>query len=209
MTTTVLGIPEIASTDLVQNGPTQIDAALNFIDALLPHLVTTLPGSPLDGQLIDYVADATNGVVWRFRYRAASSSAHKWEFAGGSDLGAPSQGIGLITTNATADVALTGGPTVAAPFAGDYEVFSVTNMFANTCSSPFTMFVSIGLNGVSTGVALNEISAPVIFAGGYHVGRGEVSIPAGGVVSIMVHNSSAESATYNAGKLWIRPVRIG
>jgi hypothetical protein len=49
-------------------------------------LVTSLPSSPVDGQVIDYVADATNGVVWRFRYRSASASAYKWEFIGGGNL---------------------------------------------------------------------------------------------------------------------------
>jgi hypothetical protein len=79
--------------------------------------VTSLPGSPVDGQVIDYLADATNGVVWRLRYRTASASTYKWEYVGGA---------GLYATVATvigtpAGVAAT--PAIAVPLAGEYEAW--------------------------------------------------------------------------------------
>jgi hypothetical protein len=39
--------------------------------------------APQDGDEVYYAADATNGVIWHLRYRAASSSSYKWEFVGG------------------------------------------------------------------------------------------------------------------------------
>src|SRR4051794_15998509 len=49
-------------------------------------LVSALPSSPSDGQVVNYLADGTNGIVWRLRYRAASGSAYKWEYVGGGFL---------------------------------------------------------------------------------------------------------------------------
>jgi hypothetical protein len=82
-------------------------------------LVTSLPTSPVDGQVIDYVADSTNGVVWRFRYRSASTSAYKWEFIGGGQL--DSYVATQQSTSATTTVGLS-GPSVTVPLAGDYLV---------------------------------------------------------------------------------------
>lgn len=93
--------------------------------------VTSLPGSPVNGQEVYYVADATNGVVWHLKYRSASASAYKWEFVGGGDL--------FVRTNvametvadgaawhnpATTDVAL------AVPLGGDYLAHYGANMDA-------------------------------------------------------------------------------
>src|SRR4051812_22380129 len=57
-----------------------------FVQINAPARVTSLPVSPVDGQEVYYVADATNGVLWHLRYNAASASAYKWEFVGGSPL---------------------------------------------------------------------------------------------------------------------------
>lgn len=51
-------------------------------------VVTSLPAAPADGQECIFVADATNGVAWHLKYRAASASAYKWEVIGGSWLSA-------------------------------------------------------------------------------------------------------------------------
>jgi hypothetical protein len=40
------------------------------------------PGSPVEGD--EWMLPVGNGVVWRFRYNAASGSAYKWEFIGGA-----------------------------------------------------------------------------------------------------------------------------
>ena len=48
--------------------------------------MTALPASPADAQEIAFLVDAANGIVWRFRYRAASTSPYRWEFTGGAPL---------------------------------------------------------------------------------------------------------------------------
>ncbi len=98
------------------NGTIWID-----MGGLAPPTVTSLPGTPYNGQLIDFLADDTNGVVWRFRYRSTSASSHKWEFIGGPPLYAE------VATSESANLAAYGdlatvGPAVTAPLAGDYDV---------------------------------------------------------------------------------------
>ncbi len=84
---------------------------------------TSLPASPVDGQEYDFIVNATAGVVWRFRYRAASASTYKWEFIGGPPL------YSEVATNQAvespsptyADLA-TVGPEVTLPLPGDYDI---------------------------------------------------------------------------------------
>jgi len=82
--------------------------------------VTSLPSSPVNGQDAYYLADATNGIVWHFKYRSASASASKWEFVGGAPLHnavAAAEGAGTSYAALT-----TPGPAVTLALAGDYWV---------------------------------------------------------------------------------------
>lgn len=86
-----------------------------------PQRVTALPTNPFDGQEIDYVVDATNGIVWRFRYRAASASTHKWEFVGGPPLYVEVAAEQSTSSGSFVDLA-TVGPEATVPVAGDYLI---------------------------------------------------------------------------------------
>jgi len=87
---------------------------------------TSLPASPKDGQEYDYIADETNGIVWRLRYRSASASAHKWEFVGGAPLWLyENPGEKLVWTKSFAeDIKRLGKLKITVPFAGDYDVLA-------------------------------------------------------------------------------------
>lgn len=87
-----------------------------------PALVTSLPGSPFDGQEVYFSADPTNGIVWHFRYRSASASTYKWEFVGGSPLFAEVSTNQNIAIGAGVVDPSTVGPTITVPRAGDYEI---------------------------------------------------------------------------------------
>lgn len=65
---------------------TYVDTGSAWAEVGTPQYVTSLPSSPYDGQEVHYAADATNGVIWRLRYRSGSSSSFKWEYVGGSPL---------------------------------------------------------------------------------------------------------------------------
>lgn len=88
---------------------------------VFPARVTTLPASPFDGQIVAYVADAVNGVVWMLKYNAGSASTYKWEYLGGGAL--VSEVIAAEAISNTVYAALTtAGPSITVPLAGDYEV---------------------------------------------------------------------------------------
>ena len=88
--------------------------------------VTSLPGGPYDGQEIRFVADASNGVIWHFRYRAASASTYKWEFIGGPPLYAVADTSGVLSsTGSYQDISSGAGPSLTLPTlpnGGDFDV---------------------------------------------------------------------------------------
>lgn len=94
-------------------------AQLGAVGGMVP-VVSSLPPSPHDGMVVDVVADAAAGVVWRFRYRAASGSAYKWEFVGGAPL--HKREYSDVTSTTTSYLALSGAPSVTVPLEGEYAV---------------------------------------------------------------------------------------
>ena len=126
-----------------------IQASQFIVPLASAPLVTSLPSAPIDGQEIRYVADATNGVIWNLRYRAASSSSYKWEFVGGGSL------YNLVTagesTASTSYVGLTtAGPQLTCNLAGDYdvEIGCYTNSGAGN-DIPGTMSFKVGAAAAS------------------------------------------------------------
>ena len=95
------------------------DAALTAVapSGLIP-IVTTLPGSPVDGQMA-ILSDAGRTFQWLCRYEAAAST-YKWLVIGASPLVATV--AAAVTTAATAYAALAGGPAITLPRVGIYHV---------------------------------------------------------------------------------------
>jgi hypothetical protein len=87
--------------------------------APLPAIVTSLPGSPVDGQEVYFQtsAMATLGVRWHLAYNAASASAYKWEHVGGSPL--ENHAAGSVSFNNPGGGGA-GDLTLTPPLAGDY-----------------------------------------------------------------------------------------
>lgn len=99
--------------------------------------VTALPGSPSNGQEVNYLADATNGVVWTLKYRSGSGSAFKWEFVGGTGL-ASEVATDQANAGSTTYVDLaTVGPQVTVPLAGDYVAQWGNETFSNSAVYSF------------------------------------------------------------------------
>lgn len=84
--------------------------------------LTLLSQTATDGDEVYVLADAANGVRWRFRYNASSTSQYRWEFVGGPPIFAvvsanESNGATIGTVMDLATV----GPSVAVPVGGVYE----------------------------------------------------------------------------------------
>lgn len=87
-------------------------------------LVTSLPGSPSDGQEVYYQAtdgDGTSSVIWHLRYRAGSSQPYKWEFVGGGKL-VVERAVNIGAASGSAYTTYDTGPALALPLAGVYDI---------------------------------------------------------------------------------------
>lgn len=102
--------------DVTQTSPANLNNMESGIYLASAPLVSSLPGSPVDGQEINYIADATAGVIWHLVYRSASG---KWHYTGGPPLYAQ------VTTFSNIDQAAYfnwSGPAITVPLLGDYSV---------------------------------------------------------------------------------------
>jgi hypothetical protein len=133
------GVPvwsDITSADITDKGSAGGVATLGSTGQVTAGQRATVsatpPGSPIDGDEWILPVDTTNGVMWRFRYRAASGSTYKWEFIGGSPLNSD-VGASVNSTSTTyADLAGSTGPTVTVPRGGDYDVMWGVYMYNST-----------------------------------------------------------------------------
>jgi len=101
--------------------------------AVPPYRVTALPLAPVDGQMVvltDSVASATYN--WWLVYNAASGSAYKWEFIGGTPKVASNYGSADAQTTAGTWQVLTNSPSCSVPNAGDYWVRAFEGLTNNT-----------------------------------------------------------------------------
>src|SRR5262245_12103934 len=136
------------------------------IDAYLrPIYGTTPPTNPNDGDEWIYPADATNGIMWRFRYRAASASTYKWEFVGGPPLqNSVGADIACGVGSAWSDDAAS---RVTVPRSGDYLVQAAIS--GRTTAS--AQIILAGLRDATTGAYqtfgwLSAASGPTDVRGG-------------------------------------------
>lgn len=118
--------------------------------------VTVLPAAAVSGQVVDFDT-GTVGVVWRLRYNAASASAYKWEFVGGSPL--IDEVVTSETTTSTSYIDLTTvGPDVTIPLAGDYMIGFGSEQNNNTASRFANMAIKLG--------AAAAVNADAVISGG-------------------------------------------
>jgi hypothetical protein len=175
-----------------------------------PLEVTTLPSAPRDGQVIDYVASAAAGVIWRLRYRAASASAYKWEFVGGSALRSSVEAASTTTSVTYADLLDVVGPTVTAPLAGDYEVaWDCRVVPPQTINAICWVGPALGATAAADG---NAVPVETPTADGVMVvmvGRTLRPTLAASDAVTLKYKTSSGTGSFNQRDLRITPVRVG
>lgn len=82
-----------------------------------PPIVTQLPSNPQFGDVVTYIADATNGVSWSLQYDASGS--YPWKYIGGPPLYDEGGSYQAITSASYVDLT---GVTLNTTLAGDYDV---------------------------------------------------------------------------------------
>lgn len=128
-------------------------------DAIVVPVVTALPASPVDGQLIDLnVGTAAAPVLWRLRYMTSVTDAHKWVFVGGLSIATDATGTFSTTSTSANDTGLT----LAVAFAGVYEIEAFIHQVDNSTVGDFghTLTVSgAGISGANTATVRSGVSA--------------------------------------------------
>jgi hypothetical protein len=167
---------------------------------------TTPPASPADGDLWCFPADATNGVIWMFRYRAASASAYKWEFVGGPPTSAvvvPAEPVSAVSTWANAT---TVGPDGVIPRSGDYRV-----QFTCYCNCASAAVLQMGVANASVGTTpVNQLALMNVAAGAYGNLTGMTTVP-GVIIGQTLraqYNTSVANATFGGRVVTFLPIRV-
>jgi len=132
--------------------------------AALEPTVTVLPSGATHGAVMVLSVDPANGVYWRFRYNAESSSPYRWEFLGGPPLFSEVTNADTTTSGAYVAIA-TAGPSVTLPRAGDFMVSSGARIFSNADLTSNYMSYDIGGTGAVDADAINYFSGASVGGG--------------------------------------------
>lgn len=176
-----------------------------------PVLVTALPASPSDGQEVYFLADATNGVEWHFRYRAASAASSKWEFIGGPPLFAEVTAVENIAV-ATYSNLTTVGPSITIPaFAGDFIVEIGARIdVVHTAAAFGRMSYAIGATAAVDADAVEQTNTLTQFERMQSNGtRARKKTLAASTALVAKYASSAGNSNFANRWMSVVPVRVG
>lgn len=167
-------------------------------------IVTALPPTPVDGQEVRFLADATNGIVWNLRYRAASASAYKWEVLGGPALDVESWG--------TLSVASGGSPVndasnvITVPLAGQYDFSGHAKFVPNAgAACQIQTFVNAAAVALETFFGYLPVSTTLSLV----VPSYRKVLAKNDVLSLGYFQNSGSAASVIARILQLVPVRVG
>jgi len=175
-------------------------------------VVTVLPTAPKDGDECYYLADASAGVVWHLKYRAASASAYKWEYVGGPPRF--DEITATETTVSTTYAALaTAGPSITVPLAGDYLVEIGTRAyFTATNNASASMSYDIGGTGAGDGDRVDYYGAAVsgvATAAPHQVRARRKNALAASTALVAKYKVSGGTGTFQDRWMRVTPVRVG
>jgi hypothetical protein len=190
-----------------------VAGAWSLLNVFAPE-VTSLPTTPVDQQECVYIVDATAGLKWRFRYRAASASAYKWEAVGAGPLINEVLSSSAGTPPATYGDLSNVGPQITLPLAGDYLVSHGANLVAGASAVQHRMYQSfaVGATAASDNDAVSVYSYTNNAITSASVAR---TVKKSGLAAntslVCKYYSSSPLATEGASLRYIQaaPVRVG
>lgn len=213
ITTTDLGTSAPSSTPISAAALEDMETRLSaYTDLVAGTYVTSLPGSPTDGQVIHYAADATNGVIWQLRYRSGATGSYKWEFIGGPPLIARVDTSQSKSTTGSYGDLTTVGPTVTTPLAGDYDVdigvfMASSANVANIANASYTIGATAPADADAIQAAWNA-SASTQGSTGHRRNRA-TAIAASTALKLQYKLAAAGSTSFAGRWIAITPVRVG
>jgi hypothetical protein len=175
----------------------------------------SFPPTPNDGDEITYIADAVNGVDWRFKFRASSSSAYRWEFIGGPDFELEVNATQIWTSPNGSWGNIPGGtvgPVATVPLEGDYDIqleAQIEGQFSGPSNPPPTVgpaaSIQIGLNPPSFDDAICNYTG---FTVSVSRSRRKPFLAANTQILMQYIANSGNPTTFGHRFLKIKPVRV-
>jgi hypothetical protein len=207
---TIASLPAAAAAGLIYRATDVrailLDTGSAWVD-LVPQRVTSLPGTPYDGQEIIFVADSSNGSLWHLRYNA-SGGTYKWEFIGGTPIGDEIQTSESTSSASYVDLT-TVGPQVTVPLAGEYLVDTGAVMGAAATNVTISFAPKYGAVAASITDDVN-VSTWDLFAHPFsRMARKHTIASAPMVVKLQYASNGGTSASFSRRVLRIRPIRVG
>lgn len=174
-----------------------------------PALVTALPSNPVDGQVVYFLADAINGVIWHLRYRAGSGSAYKWEYLGGSSLEVEDAvSYASPSSGAYAEAGTT--MRITAQLSGEYFVEHQAGMVGTLAGNG--LYDDVSISQPST-VAADTWAAIQHVAAANHrynvIKKRKITVAAGGVVTLQHKTGASSGISVEKRVLSLTPIRVG
>lgn len=169
--------------------------------------VTALPTGVDEGFEVNYIADSTNGVVWRFKYLPTTSGTYPWLFIGGSplahyvDTDQNKAGGGAGYADLT-----TAGPTVTVPLNGDYEYAVSVNGYTAAAA---TMTFGLNIAGAAPAAPhLGQIRQDAATQGGTACFDQRLTgLTASNVLKVQ-YGANAVGQNFRWRTLKVRPIRV-
>ena len=197
--------------------PTDMRELAEAVDSKLAlPAVTSLPGSPVDGQEVYYRAGSGNTVqFWRLRYVAAISDAYKWVMVGQGRLVHELDALESTTSASWANLT-TAGPLVVCPLAGYYDLEFGSAILTPAAAGFYGMVAPVlGAGGTTTDTESIVVQTPAtsalqVSAMKRRTGSPLMPIAAGGEVRLKYRsNAAGQTSSYFKRFLYAYPVRVG
>lgn len=166
---------------------------------------TTLPGSPVNGQLT-YLVDSTTAPTycWALRYNSAKSS-NKWDFIGGAPY--TNEVATSQTTNSGSYVDLaTVGPSFTSPVAGDYLVTFAGHTSNQTSNN--VRYATLNVGGATTDNNALGLGPTALQVSGQFTTK-LTALPASTLVKVQYRVGNGDTSTWLNRRLSVLPIAVG
>jgi hypothetical protein len=168
-----------------------------------PPIVTSLPANPQFGEVVTYVADATNGVYWDLQYDA--SGTYPWKFVGGAPW--MENAAGGTLAGATPSYSLLTGYTVALP--GDYMVtIEVGFALATTASATYVEMGPVLNSEAFDYPKVSSFYCAAANIGGPMVKTRRITVASSGGVLRGIFQPNPAQGSFNRITETVTPVRV-
>lgn len=195
------------------------DFGTGWRPAYIAEMGADIPGAaPTDYMYWHVLMNATNGIVWTFRY-VASEATYKWVCVGGPPLVITTPNSSTNSWGSAAAYGAIGGPQIVLPRAGVYEIEYGANMWNSTADCGELMSIQVPIPGPDDPPSDNDAIGEYIHANTdpdgsslfthHHARRAtQKTFTVPGAVTCMGKTVGGGTANFRGTHLSIRPIQV-